>query len=133
MQSPHEPPQTNPNVARALRSRRKLELPMMFRRVRPPLRAIKSLAHGDKGKSLIAQVVEGRKAFLASFTRVDEVLKEDHRDNATQELLEVTLPSIDALRQRPGRASCARISRSMACSGTLLSTAPRRTASLGMP
>ncbi|WP_157271976.1 methyl-accepting chemotaxis protein, partial [Azohydromonas aeria] len=70
------------------------------KKVAESLETLERLAYTDEGKAMIARVKEARVAYVASFTKVDQLLAAGQREEATRLLLAETLPAIDALQQQ---------------------------------
>ncbi len=69
------------------------------KKVAESLETLERLVASAEGKALLAKVKEARVAYVASFTKVDQLLASDQREEATRLLLAETLPAIDALQQ----------------------------------
>jgi len=65
--------------------------------VREALATLDRLAHTEQARALLANIVQQRAAYVASFTRVDKLLQDGNRDAAIQLLTSDTLPAIESL------------------------------------
>ncbi len=63
------------------------------------LEKLEKLVSRPEGRAMLAQVVERRRAFLASFGRVGALIEQGQRDTAIQVMTQETLPAIAALQQ----------------------------------
>ncbi|MBI5258046.1 MAG: MCP four helix bundle domain-containing protein [Burkholderiales bacterium] len=63
------------------------------------LERLRTLIHLPEGKARLALVVERRTAYVASFTRVRQLVAAGRRDEAAQLMLAETLPALDALQE----------------------------------
>jgi methyl-accepting chemotaxis protein len=61
------------------------------------LATLDNLVYSPEGKALLTKIKEARVAYVASFSKVDRLLQEGKRDEATQALTGETLPAIDVL------------------------------------
>jgi methyl-accepting chemotaxis protein len=61
------------------------------------LATLDRLVHREDAKAVLAELKIKRRAYVASFTRVDQLLAAGHRDDAEHLLQQETLPAIDAL------------------------------------
>jgi methyl-accepting chemotaxis protein len=61
------------------------------------LATLDKLVHSAEGATLLAKVKEARVVYVDSFTKVDRLLQESKRDEATRTLIGETLPAIDLL------------------------------------
>jgi len=61
------------------------------------LATLDNLVYSPEGKALLTKIKEARVAYVASFSKVDRLLQEGKRDEATQALTGETLPAIDLL------------------------------------
>ncbi|WP_157119380.1 MCP four helix bundle domain-containing protein, partial [Azohydromonas lata] len=66
-------------------------------RVDESLSTLERLAYTEAGKAMIAKTKERRDAFAASIAKVDKLLADGQREEASKQLLAETLPSLDAL------------------------------------
>ncbi|WP_284614423.1 methyl-accepting chemotaxis protein [Aquabacterium humicola] len=61
------------------------------------LETLDKLVYLPEGRALMARIKDRRGAFVASFTKVDQLLQQGDRDEATRRLIGETLPAIEAL------------------------------------
>ena len=67
--------------------------------VNESLATLDKLVHAPEAKALLAKIKDERAAYVASFTKVDRLLGEWQRDEATRLLTSETLPAIEALQE----------------------------------
>jgi methyl-accepting chemotaxis protein len=70
------------------------------KKVAESLETLDRLSYTEQGKALIAKVKEARVAYVASFTKVDQLLAAGQREEASSLLMAQTLPAIDALQEQ---------------------------------
>jgi methyl-accepting chemotaxis protein len=63
------------------------------------LATLDKLVNTAEGKALLAKIHDEREAYVESFSKVDRLLAEGQRDEATQRLTTQTLPAIEALQE----------------------------------
>ena len=63
------------------------------------LETLDKLVFLPEGKALLAKIKESRAAYVASFSKVAQLLREDKRDEATRTVNGETLPALDVLQQ----------------------------------
>jgi methyl-accepting chemotaxis protein len=62
------------------------------------LDTLERLVASSDGKSLLTKIKEARASYVESFSRVEKLLEEGNRDQATRVLVEETLPRLEALK-----------------------------------
>jgi methyl-accepting chemotaxis protein len=61
------------------------------------LQTLTQMEQSDEGKRLLANILQTRSSYVASFAKVDELLAQDDRAAASSMLMGQTLPTLDAL------------------------------------
>ncbi|HEX2010612.1 MAG TPA: methyl-accepting chemotaxis protein, partial [Roseateles sp.] len=64
------------------------------------LKTLDRLVYTPQGRELLAQIKPAREAYVASFTRVSQLLESGQREAASQQLIHETLPAIELLQGR---------------------------------
>lgn len=63
------------------------------------IETLDKLVYVQEGKQLLAKIKEDRIQYVASFSKVDQLIKEDQRNEATSVMLAETLPALDVLQE----------------------------------
>ncbi|MRT31093.1 methyl-accepting chemotaxis protein [Herbaspirillum sp. CAH-3] len=61
------------------------------------METLDKLIYRQEGKALLAKIKESRAQYVASFRKVDKLVAEDKRDDATRMMITETLPALDVL------------------------------------
>ncbi len=69
-------------------------------RIDEALATLDRLVQSPEGKALVAALKTDRAAYVASFSKVDELVRSGQRDDATRTMLDETLPAMDRLQAR---------------------------------
>ncbi|WP_029001090.1 methyl-accepting chemotaxis protein [Azohydromonas australica] len=70
------------------------------KKVTEALETLERLAYTAKGKALIQEIKTARAAYVASFTKVNKLMAEGQREEASRLLMRETLPAMDTLQSQ---------------------------------